>query len=213
MNLQDLINNNWFISIVSSLITLLVVPLINFLYNFIKSRYGVFSGNYIAITNSPDTGHYIFEFVKCNHIKNNLKGRIYGIAFAQKTKDLVEINKQHKEYVFSGNVTERLFVISYRPIEKGNISLGTIALYGNAGGKIFTGIWSGLEEGEVVSESCVWYKCSSKLSYRKDYDKILEEAENFVKGDVVNPMIITMENHSAKSNTMLNINLPFRKQK
>ncbi|MEO8771511.1 MAG: hypothetical protein ABI402_15555 [Ferruginibacter sp.] len=192
--MHELINNNWFISIVSSLITIAIVPIIGFIVNNIRAHYGIFSGTYIAITEMPDSKDLIIELIKCKHIKNTLKGKIFGVSF--KTINQNTTNNSNK-YTFKGGVAERLLVISYNSDHKGDLSSGSLTLYGNTTGNIFTGIWGGLEDSKVVSSSCVWIKSNKKLHYQKDHDAILEIVNKRNSKDF---FIIQSDNISGKSN-------------
>ena len=73
----DLVNNNWFISIITTVGGVLVLPIGKFLYNNIKAYFGVFSGTYLAITSDPSSKKYIIEIVKCKHINKSIKGKIF----------------------------------------------------------------------------------------------------------------------------------------
>ena len=103
--------------------------------------------------------------------------------------------------VFSGSyivitVTERLLVISYSSITKGDLSAVSLTLYGNTYGTTFPGNWGGLEEGKVVSSPCEWIRSNKKLSLEKDHDFILE----IVKSKHTN--IISSDNGSGKSRSI-----------
>jgi hypothetical protein len=99
--------------------------------------------------------------------------------------------------VFSGSyivitVTERLLVISYSSITKGDLSAGSLTLYGNTYGTTFPGNWGGLEEGKVVSS----LRSNKKLSLEKDHDFILA----IVRSKHTN--IISSDNGSGKSRSI-----------
>ena len=185
-----LLSNSWFVSIASSLLTLGVVPAIAFVSNRIRVRYGAFSGTYIAITTIRNGR--IIELAHCKHIKNKVKGKIYGVAIiAIEGKERIAEPNASK-YHFMGNVVERLLMMSYSPIGKGDLSAGSLTLYGDTYGTTFAGTWGGLEGGKVISSNCVWVRTDKKLHFKKDYDHILHLAQQGRKG------ILTTENANGK---------------
>lgn len=193
--MNDLIHNDWFISIGSSIIMLIIVPAFTFVINNIRSRYGIFSGTYIAITGEPGRKDKIVELVQCMHIKNAIKGKIYGVAYLKYGGSNEEIQANKNVFRFKGNVQERLLVAFYRPVAKGDLSAGTLTLNGNTAGTLFSGTWSGLEAGEVDSSHCKWIKCKRKLNLKKDYDLIIDQ----VKMNSSDTYTIMMDNATGKS--------------
>lgn len=197
--MNDLIHNDWFISIGSSIIMLIIVPAFAFLINNIRGRYGIFSGTYIAITGEPGRKDKIVELIQCRHIKNDIKGKIYGVAFIKYRGANEEIQPNKNVFRFKGNVQERLLVASYRPVAKGDLSAGTFTLNGNTAGTLFSGTWSGLEVGEVESSHCKWIKWKRKLNLKKDYDLIIDQ----VKMNSLGACTIMIENGTGKSRTIV----------
>jgi hypothetical protein len=139
----------------------------------------------------------IIELVKCKHIKNRVKGKISGVAFILKETQGQKIQNNGNKYDFKGSVAERLLVVSYNSTLKGDLSAGSLTLYGNTYGTSFSGIWGGLESGEVVSSDCVWIKSNRKLILNRDYEAIV----NFVKEK--SDSIIFSDNISGKSHSVV----------
>lgn len=175
--MYEFINNNWVVSIVSSIITLLIVPAFIYIRNLIRSRKGVFTGTYIAITELRYTREKIVELVKCRHIGKKVKGKIWGVVSFSNDTPEQNIQNLPNSYKFNGSVSERLLVISYYSIAKGDQSAGSLALNGNTTGTVFSGIWCGLEEGRIVSSSCTWIKSDKEFDLSRDRDEIINRVK------------------------------------
>lgn len=195
--MTSLLNNSWFVSVGSSLITLGIVPTIAFISNGIRARSGGFSGTYIAITTIRNGR--IVELVHCKHMKNKVKGKILGVAIIGTEGREKNIERNYSRYHFKGGVAERLLVMSYSPIDKGDLSAGSLTLYGDTYGATFSGTWGGLEGGKVVSSTCVWIKTNEKLSLKKDHDQIVKIAQQCRKG------VVFSDNGSGKSKSLIEI--------
>jgi len=169
--MKELVNNIWFITITCSILSLGIVPGIRLIANIIRARYGAFSGIYVAITTIGK--EQIVELVTCRHIGNRLKGKILGVAILANEAGEEKVLPNTSNYDFKGIVRERLMVMSYNSVFKGDLSAGSLTLYGDVPGRTFSGNWGGLEEKEVVSSPCVWLKSSEKFNLQKDRELIL----------------------------------------
>lgn len=198
--MNELLNNYWFLSIAKPVAISAFLPIFTFIINSIRARFGRFSGTYIAITTTRN--EQIIELVKCKHIKNKVKGKIYGVAFIQNEGEERKFVPNNNKYSFKGSVAERLLVISYNSVSKRDLSAGSLTLSGNTYGTRFSGIWGGLEEGGIVSSHCVWLKSDKKLDFKRDYDTIM----SYVKMDSMSCIILS-DNASGKSNMARLLNL------
>lgn len=209
MNLSDLLTNQLTIGIIASVFggALLTygIPLI---VRQIQSRFGVFSGQYIALTGDPRSGVILIESVQCHHVGNDLKGRIDGVTrlavdrITYKTKGEI-VNKG--SYLFSGFVDGRSFVISYRTTVRGVQSSGVIALKTDSEGKIFTGKWAGFESNEIKSNLCIWIRIDSSISSKKQTETIVTKAEEYIASLSTVTSAGILKGYSSKSTSVNNI--------
>jgi hypothetical protein len=169
----------WFISLATLALTLMVSLLVARVGNRIRSLWGNFSGTYLAITGPHFSPMLVLELVKCFHIGNRIKRKILGVCFAQLDDDkLSYIADNEGVYRFEGSVDERLFVLSYFTVVRGAKGTGTLTLQADGSGRVFSGGWSGFDEGQVVTSSpCMWIKVNKELYSRRNRQLILREAE------------------------------------
>jgi hypothetical protein len=135
-------------------------------------------------------------------MKNKVKGKILGVAIIGTEGREQNIERNYSRYLFKGSVAERLLVMSYSPIDKGDLSAGSLTLYGDTYGATFSGTWGGLEGGKVVSSSCVWIKSNQKLNLKKDHDQIVKLAQQGRKG------VVFSDGGSGKNRSPIEISRP-----
>jgi hypothetical protein len=168
MNIPAWVYDPWFISIATLFLTLLAEPLFAGLVRKVRSWFGAFTGTYLAITGHQGGSDRLVELVKCQHIGDSVRGKIFGVAHVEMGDGkLVEKVCNNAVYRFTGTVTDRLFVLSYRTTRRGAKAAGTITLQLDSSGRILKGIWGGFDAGEVKSAPCEWVRVrSGRLSLR-----------------------------------------------
>lgn len=188
--MDELLDNTWFVSIASSLLTLPIIFIGRIIVDALRARRGAFTGHYIAITTYRRSREKIVELVHCRHIGNNVKGKIYSVAIIQPNGNEQSVHENKCIYKFKGNVEERLMVASYHSVAKGDNSAGSLTLLGSTNGQLFSGTWGGLEDGRIISSDCCWRKSGKNLSRETDYDAIIALAKeptiSIIEGDGAN---------------------------
>ena len=177
------LSSPWFVAIASSLVTAIVIVTVKFLSTWLKSRFGMFSGQYMALTWTRDDSEVLLEDVSCRHVGNTLTGRIRGVAVLRRKPESHEVEEVAPNgglYRFSGSVQERVFVVSYRTCIRALNSAGAIALLGDHSGTIFLGSWAGLDQGKVQHARCVWFVLHPRISSRRQREAFLDMARNYV---------------------------------
>lgn len=163
---NNIIMNPWFIAAVTFFATIVAIPLLKLVINWIASRFGIYSGNYLSITGNIDTGPLLIEQIKCRQIRERLKGKIIGIYIFHidsEHKKIIKYLINRGKYTFNGFVKERLLVISYNSIIRGVNSSGAIAIKSDTDCRLFKGAWAGLVNDNVESSSCIWLKLKPSL--------------------------------------------------
>lgn len=177
MNILEILNNNWFVSIVSIFLGFLIIPLLN----RIGALFGKFSGKYIAVTFQPAEQEVLVEMVECKHFGEKIYGKIFGVCFAHYENNTFTLSKNNVgKYKFEGFVDERLFVLSYFTTIKTAKNAGTITLQGNGSGTAFEGVWGGFAHNQVVGSKCIWFLAKGKLNPIKDRNIILDLASKAI---------------------------------
>lgn len=178
MNILDILNNNWFVSIASIFLGFIFIPLLN----RVGALFGKFSGKYIAVTFQPDEPEVLVEMVECKHFGEKIYGKIFGVCFAHfEDSTLTLSNNNTGKYKFEGFVDERLFVLSYFTTIKTAKNAGTITLQGYGSGTVFEGVWGGFAHNQVIGSKCVWFLTKGKLHPSKDRNIILDLASKAIK--------------------------------
>lgn len=188
MKIEEVIKNPWIISIVSAIVAALVIPLFIFIFKKLRSMFGIFSGQYIAMTGDFNCGPILIEDVRCHHFKNLLYGKIFGVAILKQNPengDFMFFAENKAKYKLSGFVDERVFVISYNSKISGVQSSGAIALKGDTSGKIFGGIWSGIVTESIESAYCIWSRLRPKISSKRKKEDFISNAENLIKSYIL----------------------------
>jgi hypothetical protein len=183
MIIENLLQNPWVISILSAILTAIIIPISIYIIKYIRSLFGVFSGQYLAITGNIFDGPILIEDVVCHHINNRLRGTIRGVAIIEykaKNQSLSIISESHTSYKFTGYIDERLLVISYFSKLKGVQSTGTISLKCDSSGRIFSGVWSGIVTEFIESSHCIWIRMIPKISSTRKKDEFLSNAKTFL---------------------------------
>ena len=130
----------WFIAIVSFIVTVTAVPFFNYLIKIARSRFGIFSGQYMGFTWKSKGTKILVEDIRVRNIGNTISGAIKGIAvfdFDPALKQIKSVRKNKGVYQFKGASDERLFVISYKTLIRNLHSAGAIALQGDSQEDIF----------------------------------------------------------------------------
>jgi hypothetical protein len=171
------IYDDWFIALASIIVALAVEPLILALIRRIRSLFGDFSGTYLAITGQPFSDARVIEVAKCRHVGSRVQGRILGVSFVElRDEGLVEIAPNNSKYKLSGIVDERLLVLSYHTNVRGAKGSGTLTLHADGSGRVFTGVWAGLDRGKVLNSPCIWVRVDNKLASPSKRKVVLQEA-------------------------------------
>jgi hypothetical protein len=179
MNIPAWIYDPWFISLATVVITLLAEPLLTLLVINIRSWFGSFSGTYLELTLRQDAKSAVVEIVKCQHIGDRVQGNVKGISFVElRDGKLIELAQNEGKYKLSGNVDERILVLSYYTTNRGAKGSGTMILEADSSGRIFKGVWAGFDEGQVASSVCIWVRINNELS--KNRAAVLEEAKKIL---------------------------------
>jgi len=178
---DKLLYDPWFIAIITFLATVLAWPIINYVINNIKSCFGIFSGQYIGITFYYDSRNILIENITCRQIKNELIGKIKGVAFLKiYSKDKKETIKNEGLYKFYGFVDERLLCISYKTTIKGLHSSGAIVVESDSTGKLLTGTWAGIGDDSIINGYYKMIKISESIFTKKNNNEIMSIAINYL---------------------------------
>jgi len=159
--MHDLINNAWFISIASILITLAVTPALQGVSDWVRSRRGGLTGTYLALSQTGGPESLLAEIVQCQHVGDALKGTITARAeFALGSDGTVKNSTSTAgEYEFAGRLRSRQLQLSYWSPAKASQNGGTMTMVLDASGTIFRGVWSGTAEDEgIITGPCMWIK-------------------------------------------------------
>jgi len=159
MDWRQLLSNQWVVAVVATLAGAALLPTIGAFVGFLRSRLGAFSGRYLCLSWNPDGTVVDVEEVRCSHRGANITGNIHGVVALEKdpkSTKYVLWGQNSREYRFSGNVHERMLVLSYRSRLRGTHSVGAMALNPDSAGQIFFGEWVGLIDKTVRSGKCLW---------------------------------------------------------
>lgn len=164
-SMNNFINNNWVISLVSILIAFAVTPLLQRISDWIRSRRGDLTGTYLALTQTYDKYHLLAEVVHCRHIGDLLKGTITARAeFSLDHNGEIEppVVTTTGTYNFVGRVRDRQILLNYWSTAKASQNAGTMTMILDSNGLVFRGLWCGTATDEQVSSnSCLWIRDTS----------------------------------------------------
>jgi hypothetical protein len=165
-HVPGLIDNGWFISLVSIILTFFATLGLQRLTDWIQARHGVLRGTYIAVSQvgSPRSG--TAEVVRCKHVGTRLEGEIEARAsFAPGREKSPDVECAHGLYHFSGRVLERQILLTYWSTERASQFSGTMTMTMDGEGRKFKGIWCGASDsGSIVSGRSIWNKADYRPS-------------------------------------------------
>ena len=98
--MNDFVNNAWFISLTSILITFIATPWLYQASDWIRSRRGALTGAYLALSDNGDSSSLNAELIHCRHIGQKLKGNISGKALLRLDADGIIISTRPIESTF-----------------------------------------------------------------------------------------------------------------
>ena len=188
----EILSNPWFVGVLSSLITAILIICFDFFVSSIRAWFGMFSGQYLAVTWLDGDNFILIEDVACKHHGSKLSGRINGVAVFSRNRDsgsITEIGYNCGAYKFLGYVQERLFIISYQTKIAALHSAGALTLLSDSSGIIITGAWTGCDDGRVRHANCSWFRLGKKISSKKNRAKFLEMAT-----DIIAPKVLINNN-------------------
>lgn len=125
------------------------------------TRFGPFSGQYIAYTRGQDGTSMLVEEVRCRQITQRLEGTIHGVAhlsFDTASRKHVETAANAGVYRFTGFLDQRVFVLSYQTTIPEQHNSGVIALKVDASGAFCQGTWAGLVGDDIATADCLWLR-------------------------------------------------------
>ncbi len=187
----QILYDSWFVSIVSIFIGLAIEPIVRGAINYVRSRFGAFTGVYLALTGQPDET-ILVECVHAKHVGRRFYGRITGLAFVRLDRvgrknmsyKAAVVAKSTARYRFDGSISERVFVVSYHTTITAVRNSGAITLNANDLGSTLTGMWGGFDNGIVKSASCIWHKISAIDTSKLEDQSYLESlVSKFAEGD------------------------------
>lgn len=160
----------WFISLATLILTLIVQPSITSAYKYFRSRFGAFSGSYLALTKYENTDQILIEEINIKHIGDNIGGKIssYGVATVNEGV-VTDIEKFQGDDAFEGFVDGRVIVGSYKTKSTRQNSSGSIVLKADSSGDIFSGSSTGYEDIFVQSGECYWVH--NKIDFLKEKEE------------------------------------------
>lgn len=182
--MQDrILYDPWFIAIVTFFATVLLWPSLTFLINNIKACFGIFSGQYIGFTFNHHSGDILIENIICRQIRNELIGKIKGIAFFNINQEgkIINSTKNEGKYKLTGFVDERLLCISYKTKIKGLHSSGSIVVKSDSSGTLLSGSWSGVAFDSVYNAPYEMVKISKSPFINKSNDEIIKIAIDYLE--------------------------------
>ena len=165
-----------FFFIATILFTAVVTPIFKVTFRAICGLFGVFSGQYLALTGDLKSGPILIEMVKCRQLRNNLKGTIDGVAsilIEDNRRDVNRIASGMGKYRFDGFLDGRLFVLSYQSRSRRVRGAGLLVLKGDASGTLFSGQWSGSTGDEIINGPCSWIRLSRSFPVFNRHEKIM----------------------------------------
>ena len=134
-----LVNNAWFISLTSIVITFIVTPWLYQASDWIRSRRGVLTGTYLALSDNGGSSSLNAELIQCRHIGQKLKGSISGKALIGLDAGgrFTSTTPVESEFKFVGRMQSRQALINYWGSEKAAQNGGTLTMGLDANGSIF----------------------------------------------------------------------------
>ncbi len=181
MDWGQVLSNQWTVAMVATLGGIVLVPLLRLALDFLRARIGHFSGRYLSLSWNPDRTFVHVEEVLCAHRGNRMAGTIRGVATLKKdpnTNQYVRSEANLRKYKFSGNVEDRLLVLSYRSSLKAVRSAGCISIEPENTGLLFFGEWVGLVDKAVLSGECLWRMLGREERLRSGTEAFLQLAES-----------------------------------
>ena len=179
MNIDTLPTDPWIIALASFIATVFITPLFLILLRILKSAFGVFSGQYLALTGDFRNGPILLEDVKCRHVDGQVAGKIRGVATLEIDRSegpIKESQCNRGNYRFSGFVDQRLLLVSYRSAIRGAHSSGSLALKADSSGNIFSGTWAGQVEENIETAPCLWIKVIPSVSLKRYRQAFIQQA-------------------------------------
>jgi hypothetical protein len=185
--MNDFLNNAWFISLTSILITFIATPWLYQASDWIRSRRGALTGTYLALSDNGDPSSLNAELIHCRHIGQKLKGSISGRALIRLDTDggIISIRPIESTWEFVGRMPARQALINYWSEERTAQNGGTITMGLDANGRIFRGIWCGTATNEqVISGQCMWIRIANTISLNTDQVRLTVDG---VLDSIANP--------------------------
>jgi len=148
-----------------------------------STRFGAFSGQYIAFTWGQNGDTVLVEEVRCRQVSNRLEGTIHGVAFLMYDRDkrrFAVLAENKGVYRFTGFVDQRLFVVSYQTLIPAQHSAGVIAIKADSSGLFCDGSWAGLVGDTVQTSSCQWTKLHPPISALEKRSEFLQKAMQYI---------------------------------
>jgi|GEM_PF-6266448 len=186
--MNNIFQNSWFIAIASSVVSIVVVSLLHSFSKLVRSLFGIYSGQYVSITEVPPIGNYLIENVRCRHWANRLTGKINGVAVLDR-KSHSNLGENQGNYQFTGFVKERVIVLSYQTTVSRLHSIGAISMKADALGFIFSGSWIGLVNNNLKVGKCKWIRISPPISARKNREYLINYALQMINFNSIDEVI------------------------
>lgn len=163
---SGIMTNPWLIATVAFLASQVGVPFINLIAHRVRARFGVFSGQYLALTGIPENGSILIESIRCRNIHERLTGTIKGIAVipANEENSVASVIGNEAKYRFGGYVSERTLSVSYKSSKPRERSLGLIILKGDETGTVFSGQWAGSAGESLINTPCTWIRLDPPIA-------------------------------------------------
>jgi hypothetical protein len=160
-----LINNNWFVSMATLAIALVVSPLIAAFGTWFRARRGPLTGTYLALSDSEEPGQMLVETVRLSQVGVRVKGQIRARAYisVDESGDLGSLEPAEGSFRFEGRVAGRQVLIAYWDSAKASQNGGNITSVIGSPGSWAAGRWVGLKnEEELTSGQCLWVCIEAK---------------------------------------------------
>jgi hypothetical protein len=147
------------------------------------TRFGPFSGQYIAYTRGADGGSVLVEEVRCRQVTQRLEGSIQGVAHLTldaRSGRYSETVANAGIYRFTGFIDQRVFVLSYQTTIAEQHNSGVIALKVDASGAFCQGTWAGLVGDSIATADCTWVRLVPPIDPTASRARFIEQASEYL---------------------------------
>lgn len=170
--MDAIINNGWFIAVVSVIPTFGITLCLHQLRDWLRSRRGALTGIYLSLSPPDALGSGIAEIIRCKNAGSRLEATsLLCRDFSSGASGEIHLTSRGN-FEYEGRIRESRVTLSYWDPAPASVHGGTMTMLKDVDGWTFRGSWCGTSEtGRTIAHGpCRWIRVDDVRKNPSDED-------------------------------------------